>query len=44
MTAWTLPELNRIGGADELEIAALRRDGTLRKKVTILIRPTRQEL
>jgi len=37
MTAWTQPELNRIGGADELEIAALRRDGTLRKAVTIWV-------
>jgi hypothetical protein len=37
MTAWTQPELNRIDGADELEIAALRRDGTLRKPVTIWV-------
>jgi hypothetical protein len=37
MTAWTQPELDRIGGADELEIAALRRDGTLRKPVTIWV-------
>jgi hypothetical protein len=37
MTAWTQPELNRIGGADELEVAALRRDGTLRKPVIIWV-------
>jgi hypothetical protein len=37
MTAWTQPELNAIGGADELEIAALRRDGTPRKPVTIWV-------
>lgn len=35
MTAWTSDELNRIGRADELEIASLRRDGTLRDPVTI---------
>jgi hypothetical protein len=37
MTTWTSDELNRIGGADELEIASLRRDGTLRKTVTIWV-------
>jgi len=37
VTTWTQPELNRIGGADELEIAALRRDGTLRNAVTIWV-------
>ena len=30
MTAWTGDELTRIGTADELEIAPLRADGTLR--------------
>ena len=35
MTAWTSDELNRIGNAEELQIASLRRDGTLRKPVTI---------
>jgi hypothetical protein len=30
MAAWTDNELRRIGDADELEIAAVRRDGTLR--------------
>jgi hypothetical protein len=35
MTTWTSEELNKIGTAEELEIASLRRDGTLRKPVTI---------
>ncbi len=30
MPTWTSDELDRIAGADELEIAPLRRDGTLR--------------
>lgn len=37
MTAWTSDELDKIGAADELEIAPLRRDGTLRKPVTIWV-------
>ncbi len=37
MTAWTSEELNKIGTADELEIAPCRRDGTLRKPVTIWV-------
>lgn len=37
MTTWTNDELNRIGAAEELEIASLRRDGTLRKPVTIWV-------
>jgi hypothetical protein len=37
MTAWTNDELNKIGSADELEIASLRRDGTLRNPVTIWV-------
>lgn len=37
MTAWTNEELNKIGRADELELASLRRDGTLRKPVTIWV-------
>ena len=35
MTVWTKNELNRVGAAEELEIASLREDGTLRKSVTI---------
>jgi len=37
MTAWTNEELSRIEAADELEIASLRRDGTLRSPVTIWV-------
>ncbi|HEY7065100.1 MAG TPA: DUF2255 family protein [Chloroflexota bacterium] len=37
MTAWTSDELSKIGAADELEIAPRRRDGTLRKPVTIWV-------
>ena len=37
MSTWTNDELDRIGGADELEIASLRRDGTLRNPVTIWV-------
>ena len=37
MTAWTSDELNRIGQAEELRIASLRRDDTLRKPVTIWV-------
>jgi hypothetical protein len=37
MTAWTSDELTRIGSAEELQIASLRRDGTLRKPVTIWV-------
>ena len=35
MTAWTPDELDRIGAADELQIASRRADGSLRKFVTI---------
>jgi hypothetical protein len=37
MTAWTSNEFNKIGTAEELQIAPLRRDGTLRKPVTIWV-------
>ncbi|HTI81198.1 MAG TPA: DUF2255 family protein [Acetobacteraceae bacterium] len=37
MTAWTAAELDTIGRAEEIEIAALRPDGTLRKPVIIWI-------
>ena len=35
MTTWTSEELTKIGTAEELQITSLRRDGTLRKPVTI---------
>jgi hypothetical protein len=37
MTTWTSDELNKIGTAEELKIASLRGDGTLRKPVTIWV-------
>ena len=37
MTTWSSDELGRIGTAEELEIAPRRRDGTLRKFVTIWV-------
>jgi len=37
MTTWTSEELNRIETAEELEIASLRHDGTLRKSRTIWV-------
>ena len=37
MTPWTSDELNKIGKAEELQIASLRRDGTLRRPVTIWV-------
>ena len=39
MTAWTSEELTRIGTAEQLEIAALRRDGTLSSSRTIWVVP-----
>jgi hypothetical protein len=37
MTAWTSDELAKIGNAEELELASRRRDGSLRKPVTIWV-------
>jgi hypothetical protein len=37
MAAWTNEELDKIAAADELEVASTRRDGTLRKPVTIWV-------
>jgi hypothetical protein len=37
MTSWTGDELDKIGKAEELRIASLRRDGTLRSPVTIWV-------
>jgi len=37
MITWTSNELNKIGGAEELQIASLRQDGTLRKWVIIWV-------
>jgi hypothetical protein len=35
VTEWTSDQLNKIGGAEEIQIASVRRDGTLRKPVTV---------
>ena len=37
MTTWTSDELNKIGTAEELQIASIRNGGTLRKPVTIWV-------
>jgi hypothetical protein len=37
VSGWTDDELRRIGDAQELEIAAVRRDGTLRNSVPIWV-------
>lgn len=37
MSTWTNDELDEIGTAEELQIASLRRDGTLRNPVTIWV-------
>jgi hypothetical protein len=37
MSKWTSDELKRIGAAEELEIASVRRDGRLRGPVTIWV-------
>jgi hypothetical protein len=39
MTQWTSDELTRIGSSEELEVAALRPDGTRRDRVTIWVVP-----
>ena len=37
MTAWTSSELDKVDAADELEIASLRSNGTLRNPTTIWV-------
>jgi hypothetical protein len=37
MTAWTSDELSSVGKADELDMASVKRDGTLRNPVTIWV-------
>jgi len=37
MTTWTRAELDTIGSADELQLAPVRGDGTLRNGVTIWV-------
>src|SRR5512142_2507444 len=44
MPTWTSDELDKIGKAEELELASLRRDGTLRNRVTIWVVRLRDDL
>ncbi len=37
MPHWTSDQLDKVGGAEEVQIASIGRDGTLRKQVTIWI-------
>ena len=37
MSDWTSEDLSKIGTAEELRLASLRRDGTLRKPVTMWV-------
>lgn len=37
MTRWTGDQLDQVGRAEELQIASIRRDGTLRKSVTVWV-------
>lgn len=37
MTQWTSDQLGKIGGAEEVQIAPVGRDGTLRKPVTVWV-------
>ena len=37
MATWTTNEINKIANADELQLQSMRRDGTLRKPVTIWV-------
>lgn len=37
MATWTSDELDKIGAADELDLAPVRRDGTLRRPVTMWV-------
>ena len=37
MTEWTSDQLDKVGRAEELQIASTRRDGTLRKPVTVWV-------
>jgi len=37
MSAWSREELDAVGGAEELDLASVRRDGTLRQPVTMWV-------
>ena len=44
MSEWTSDELSAIGKAEEIQIAPRRRDGTLRKPVTVWVVPAGDSL
>jgi len=44
MTAWTKDELSKIGGAEEVQVAALSHDGSARNRVTIWVVPHGEDL
>ena len=44
MSPWTSNEFSKIAAAEELQISSVRRDGTLRKPVTIWVVPYGDDL
>jgi hypothetical protein len=44
MTSWTKDELSKIGSTEEVQVASLRRDGSLRKPVTVWVVPHKDDL
>jgi hypothetical protein len=44
MTTWTSDELSKIGEAEELQLASMRRDGSLRSPVTMWVVPDGDDL
>ena len=44
MSAWSAEELDRIGGAEEIQIAPRRSDGSLRRPLPIWVVPVGNEL
>ena len=44
MTTWTKDELDKIGNTEEIQLSSLRRDGNLRKPVTIWVVQVGDEL
>ena len=44
MTHWKGDQLDKVGRAEEVQIASIRRDGTLRKPVTIWVVPHGDDL
>jgi hypothetical protein len=44
MAAWTADDFSKIAAAEELDLASLRRDGTVRNPVTIWVVPHGEDL